>query len=268
MIAWIESQRPKNTRASYNTYGTAFLKYAEDTGLNPKSPTTLASFMKFSLERGLSGSTINSSITSAAAHIYRYDKDVNITQDPLVKEMKKVVKNLTPEPKQMKPLEVDHLKRMSGLIKPLLQDVRDYFLLLLMTVAMLRESEAVALEPKDVECLVIENEECLVIRVVKQVTKVRRGNTIVVASSADKSICPVFWFKLLNKRRDTRAKKWFHTISKAKNKHPRGLSKNTPYHIIKKWLKKIMSIQKAMGPTAAEGEVSQQQWQQMLKCYW
>ena len=112
MIVWIENQRPKNTRASYNTYGTAFLKYAEDTGLNPKSPTTLASFMKSSLERGLSGSTINSSITSAAAHIYRYDKDVNITQDPLVKEMKKVVKKLTPEPKQMKPLEVDHLSRL------------------------------------------------------------------------------------------------------------------------------------------------------------
>ena len=65
MIAWIESQRPKNTRASYNTYGVAFLKYAEDVGLDPKSPITLASFMKSSLERGLSGS-INSSITSAA----------------------------------------------------------------------------------------------------------------------------------------------------------------------------------------------------------
>ena len=107
--------------------------------------------MRFSLDRGLSGSTINSSITSAVAHIYRYDKEVNITQDPLVKEMKKVVKDLTPEPKQMRPLEVDHLRRMSRIIKPSFKDLRDYFMLLLMTVAMLRESEAVALGPRDVE---------------------------------------------------------------------------------------------------------------------
>ena len=239
IIKWIESQRPKNTRASYNLYGSAFLKYAAEGGLDPKSPVTLASFMRFSLDRGLSGSTINSSITSAAAHIYRYDKDVNITQDPLVKEMKKVVKNLTPEPKQMRPLEVDHLRRMSRIIKPSFKDLRDYFMLLLMTVAMLRESEAVALGPRDVECLVIENEECLVVRVAKQTTKVRRGNTIVVAMSTDKSICPVYWFKLLESRRDSRATSWFHTISRAGSKQPRALSKNTPYRIVKKWLKRI-----------------------------
>ncbi len=139
IVKWIESQRPTNTRASYNLYGSAFLKYAEERGLDPKSSVTLASFMRFSLDRGLSGSTINSSTTSAVAHIYRYDKEVNITQDPLVKEMKKVV---TPEPKQMKPLEVDHLRRMSRFIKPSFEDLRDYFMLLLMTVAMLRESEA------------------------------------------------------------------------------------------------------------------------------
>jgi hypothetical protein len=117
--------------------------------------------------------------------------------------------------------------------------LRDYFILLLMTVAMLRESEAIALEPKDVECLTIENEECLVVRVVKQVTKVRRGNTIVISMSANKRVCPVYWFKLLETRRDKSATKWFHTISKQGGKKSRALSKNTPYHIVKKWLKKI-----------------------------
>ncbi len=84
----IESQRPTNTKASY---------YAQEKELNPKSPVTLASFMKSSLGRGLSKSTINSSVTSAVAHIYRYviDNKIEITKDPIVKETMTIVNNLT-----------------------------------------------------------------------------------------------------------------------------------------------------------------------------
>jgi hypothetical protein len=34
-------------KTSYNHYGEAFLKYAEEKELDPKSPLTLASFMRF-----------------------------------------------------------------------------------------------------------------------------------------------------------------------------------------------------------------------------
>jgi hypothetical protein len=120
----------------------------------------------------------------------------------------------------MKPLEIDYLRKMSQLIKP---QIKDYFMLLLMTVAMLRESEAVTLKPEDVECLSIENEECLVVRVAKQTTKVR-GNTILIAMSTDKRVCPIFWFKLLASRRDKQAKTRFHTISNRYQRKPPTIS--------------------------------------------
>ena len=64
---------------------------------------------------------------------------------PLIKQLMKVVKESTPTPVQKKPLEMDHIKMMAALVKSHYLHVRDYFMILLMTVCMMRESEAVAL---------------------------------------------------------------------------------------------------------------------------
>ena len=84
--------------------------------LEEEKVITLASFMKASLDRGLSRFTINSSILSAAADLFRYD-DVPMHRKPLIKQLMKVVKESTPTPVQKKPLEMDHIKMMVALVK-------------------------------------------------------------------------------------------------------------------------------------------------------
>ena len=155
-------RRNHNTKTSYSTYSKQYLEYAASKGFDPKSEITLASFMKASLERGLSRSTINSSILSAAADLYRYD-DVPMNRGPLIAQLKKVVKESTPTPTQKKPLEMAHIRMMTTLVKPCFLHVRDYFMILLMTVCMMRESEAVALLATDVTLDVHDGAWCLVV---------------------------------------------------------------------------------------------------------
>ena len=100
----------------------------------------MASFMKASLERGLSRSTINSTILSAAADLYRYD-DVPLVRGALIDQLKKVVRESTPAPTQKKtararPREDDGYPREATLFTHM--HIRDFFMILLMTVCMMR----------------------------------------------------------------------------------------------------------------------------------
>ncbi len=73
--------------------------------------------MRALLERGLSRSTISSSIVSAAADMYKYD-DVPMGRGALITQLKKVVSESAPTPSQKKPIEMAHIRRMAVLVKP------------------------------------------------------------------------------------------------------------------------------------------------------
>jgi site-specific recombinase XerC len=149
LIAWNEERRNQNTKVLYSTYSKQYLESTTLRGFDPKSDISLASFMRASLERGLSRSTINSSVASSAADMYRYD-DVPMGRGALITQLKKVVSESTPIPSQKKPIEMEHIRRMDVLVKPCFVHVRDFHMILLMAVCMMRESEAVALLATDV----------------------------------------------------------------------------------------------------------------------
>ena len=239
LIAWIEQKRNQNTKASYSTYSKQYLEYAASKGFDPKSEVTLASFMKASLDRGLSRSTINSSILSAAADLYRYD-DVPMNRGPLIAQLKKVVKESTPTPTQKKPLEMVHIGMMAALVKPHYLHIRDYFMILLMTVCMMRESEAVALLATDVTLDNIDGAWCLVVLVqMSKTDQERAGHTILVSPSALRLTCPLFWYTVYDQTRAKDSKFLFHQAQGARRNVLEGLSASTPCHIVKNRLAEI-----------------------------
>ena len=193
--------------------------------------------MKASLDRGLSRSTINSTILSAAAQLYRYD-DVPMVRGALIDQLKKVVKESTPAPTQKKPLEMDHIKMMAARVRPNYLHTRDYLMILLMTVCMMRESEAVALLATDVTLNQLGGAWCLVVLVQKSKTdQERTGHTILVSPSALRLTCPLFWYTVYDQMRAKDSTYFFHQAGR--NDRLEGLSASTPCHIVKSRLAEI-----------------------------
>ena len=189
--------------------------------------------MKASLERGLSRSTINSTILSAAADLYRYD-DVPLVRGALIDQLKKVVRESTPAPTQKKPLELDHVRMMDTLVKPHYLHIRDFFMILLMTVCMMRESEAVNLLATDVTLDILGGAWCLVVLVqMSKTDQERAGHTILVSPSALRLTCPLFWYTVYDQARVKDSKYFFHQAQGGKRNALEGLSTSTPCHIVR-----------------------------------
>ena len=121
----------------------------------------------------------------------------------LIDQLKKVVKESTPAPTQKKPLEMDHIKMMAARVRPNYLHTRDYLMILLMTVCMMRESEAVALLATDVTLNQLGGAWCLVVLVQKSKTdQERTGHTILVSPSALRLTCPLFWYTMYDQLRE------------------------------------------------------------------
>ena len=235
LINWIESTRPVNTSRSYATYGKQFLLYAMLRDMDIVSPVTLASFMRHGLlVRGLSRSTLVSTIPSAVAHIFRY-MEAKPSRDPLVVEMKKAIVRQTKASVPKLPLKVDQLRLMADKVGPCLLEVRDFFLVLLMMVAMLRESEAAALREKDVWLDSSTGSHCLFVFVEKSKTdQARNGHTIVVGTAPMPMICPVFWYVCYIKVRGV-SPAFFYNL----NSPEYALATTTPNFVLKRLLVSI-----------------------------
>ena len=92
---------------------------------------------------------------------------------------------------------MDHLKMMATLVKPHYLHVRDYFMILLMTVCMMRESEAVALLATDVTLDRLGGAWCLVVMVqMSKTDQERTGHTILVSPSALRLTCPLLVYSI------------------------------------------------------------------------
>lgn len=197
LTAWIDANRPPNSTRAYSTYGRQYVAFASQRVLPLDSPVTLAAFMHHGLRvRGLGRNTLVSAIPTAVAHIFRYSESTP-TVDPLIREVKRTIRRLTPHPSHKLPITTAQLTRMVGLVTPNFCSIRNMFLLILMFLGFLRESEATALRRQDVWTLVQDGRSLLFIFIEKsKVDQIRHGHTVVMEASPSSPLCPVRWFRL------------------------------------------------------------------------
>jgi integrase len=198
--------------------------------------------MKDALEgRKLARSTLIKVIPSAVESLFRYEAE-SPARDPngtaLLKHTKRTISMLTPKSKPKLPILRKHLEAMveDCLDEP--QEVRDMFMLILMFVGFLRESEAVALLGTDVWVETVEEtgQEALYVVVRKSKTdQLSESATIVIGGCPGNRLCPVAWYRLhVSKRMDSLF--LFHKLANGKGQK---LAATTPNHTVKRWLGRI-----------------------------
>jgi len=243
MLAWIQDNRPASTRLTYTRYAKQYLKWAGDFGADYRCPITVVSFLRcFYEERGCAQSTIVV-VKSAIADIFRYAEMQKPTSSTLVNDTITTIKRLAPAPTPKKPLLMSQVKQMYALRGESLKDVRDYFLVLLMMVGIMRGEEAVNLKSEDVWLEEVETrsgrEKVLFVFIEKSKTdQFRHGHTVILSSfQEDRSVCPVLQYAIYRFMRDLDAKYFFHHIAtKDQNKR---LAPATTRQIVKERLVQI-----------------------------
>jgi site-specific recombinase XerC len=243
MEAWARSKSNDNTKASYRGYAKEYLKWCADRRLPSEDPAVVSAFIRYMLEdRKLSRGTINNTVTSAVADIFRFSKFAP-TRDPLVVACKKVVVSMTDASVGKKPLSREQLVQMVGRATPCEKDIRDIFMFILMFGGLLRESEVVGLKKAEVWLVDDEIEgEVLYISINKSKRdQEKRGATVVLAACPGSPLCPVKWFKLYSQvARSTTS--FFHSTFATAAK----LANSSPNGILKKWLAKLgVSVEEA-----------------------
>ena len=125
-------------------------------------------------------------------------------------------------------------------------EVRDMFLLILMFVGFLRESEAVGLCVEDVWLQKDTETDMDTLYVVVKKSKTDQFSenvTIVIGACPQSPLCPVRWY-LEHGGLRMNVEPLFHQLGKAAGQQ---LVKDTPNHILKKWMKKIKVDPKGYG---------------------
>jgi site-specific recombinase XerD len=222
-IAWVNSHANVNTAKAYKTYDKQFQQFCRQQGVPsfPAGAGTVAAFLRSLHERNLAKATVNNVACAAIANAYKFAGVPSPTTDPLVRATRKVIAKRSKPEQPKKPLEVWMLKKMAAACKQNdFTNVRDVFLTILLMAAMLRRSEAAALEVDDVWLDTLEDkqtgkqEEVLFIFVAKSKTdQERRGHTIVVGAADDAEICPLRWFRKYAAMRRKTAKALFHNAT-------------------------------------------------------
>ena len=240
LIAWTRKFRPPNTTKTYSTYAKQYLRYTEQRNLPPQSDISLGSFMRHALEdRNLARSTITKTIPSAVKDIFRFHEQRPHLHTELIKQISKVIVARTKPAVQKLPLLEEHIQKLCALVQPTFESVRNFFVLLMMMMAMLRESELANLMKQDVWVEIVNEEACLFILVeMSKTDQGREGHTIVLSSNVKMPwLCPVRWWCLyvgLRAQHDY----FFHTM-RTNSAAERRLANSTPNHILKEMLESI-----------------------------
>ena len=233
MEAWARSKGNTNTKASYKPYAKEYLKWCASQNYPSEDPAVLSAFLRYMVEdRKLSRGTINNTVTSAVADIFRFSNHTP-TRDPLVVACKKAVVSMTNAPEGKTPLPRALLEEMIGMSTAREQDIRDMFMFILMFGGLLRESEAVGLKKDEVwvEWDEVQGEVLYIFIDKSKIDQERKGDTVVLASCPSSPLCPVRWFRLYNSI--ARSKDFvFHSTFKSAAK----LANATPNGILKRWL--------------------------------
>jgi integrase len=239
---WIKDNAPANTKATYSVYGKQYMAYTAREHLRPQSQVALCAFMRDALvKRKLARSTLTSVIPAAVENLFKYEAE-SPARDPegtvLLRDTKRTISMLTAKSKPKLPILRKHLEAMAEDCLDTALDVRDMFMLLLMFVGFLRESEAVALLDADVWVEAVEEtgQDALYVTVRKSKTDQFSENaTIVIGGCPGHRLCPVAWYHLyVSKRLDSPF--LFHKLAGGKGTK---LANTTPYHTVKRWLGRI-----------------------------
>jgi site-specific recombinase XerD len=236
LLEWIKEHTPVNTTTTYSVYQSQYVQFCLDTGIEMGTTESACSFIRDALEnRGLARSTLTSVIPSAISDLYKYTAQAGLTATPLMRATKKVVLRLTSPSVAKLPVTKTHLHDMLVQVKPTQLDIRDMFLMILMFLGFLRESEAVALKLEDLFIGDLDGIEVLYIKVspLAKNDKDRNGSTVILAGSDKSPLCPLKWFKMHKSVRNSST----HVFHKEGYDEP--LAPKSPNFIFKKWLKKI-----------------------------
>jgi site-specific recombinase XerD len=236
LLEWIAEHTPVNTVSTYAVYQKQYIQYCLRTSTEMGTTESACSFIRDALEnRGLARATLTSVIPSAISDLYKYTEHAGLTTTPLMRAVKKVVLRMTAPAVSKLPVTKDHLYNMVAKVTHCAQDIRDMFLMILMFMGFLRESEAVALTPDDLFIGTLDNFEVLYVKIspLAKNDKDRNGSTVILSGSVESPLCPLKWFNLhTGFRRSTTHV--FHQVDGVK-----PLATKTPNFIFKKWLVKI-----------------------------
>ena len=239
IIGFIKNTQNGNTSTAYKTYAEQYKRFAAERGIETVAAESLCEFMMHGLlERDLSRSTLTDMIPAAVEDMFRYEASSPGRDEPaLMKGIKKAIRSLTKPSVPRKPILRAQLERMATGAGTSPHAVRDRFILILMFVGCLRESEAVQLLNEDVHLGKAEDgSEILYVRIRKSKTDQYGENaTIVISGCRGSPICPVMWYK---RHRTARRESTFlfHKIPKGS---VAPLGKTTPNELIKKHLRSI-----------------------------
>ena len=209
---WFRQHQPQGTSGAYGTYWTQFTEFCalHNQPSLPADPDMVAFFMRWLTEhsrsnpnRGLGRNTINKTVLAAIAQAHVLNGLPSPTAAAIISKIKRTVIEVTPRPKSKNPLHISHFIAFFGHIRRnSFIDVRDYFLLLLMFLAILRRSEAVSLRLNHVyKQQISPGHWVLVVWVgITDHTKTDRGRDgeymLLDSNPTDRRVCPCTWHTL------------------------------------------------------------------------
>ena len=192
---WVLSNQPKGTTDAYASAWRGFVSFclAHNRACLPAAPATVGMYLRTLQVAGKARSTINKTTVSAIKRYHEIYGFAPPTGGADIKLIKRVVTKLTPPPTPKLPLEKVHLKRMTQIAQNNFIDQRDVFMLKLMFLGLLRESEVVALKFTDV-VLHQQDKGTYYLSVFVETSKTDQGSfgeIVVIEQAEDPLICIV-----------------------------------------------------------------------------
>jgi len=238
VVEWIRTNAVANTKTTYVTYQKQYKEYTQAEGLDPSKGEALCSFMRHGLEeRALSRSTLTKVIPSAVADLFRFENLSPTDDRALLRGTKDVIARKTKPSVPRKPISRAQLLEMARVCKNDPTQVRDVFILLLMFLGFLRESEVVALQTDDVWIGRAPGQPLEVVYMVIRKSKTDQTGenaTILLSACPGSDLCPVKWLRHHRRLQPSQGKHLFCAVKGAN-----ALSRRTPHQLVRKWLQRI-----------------------------
>jgi site-specific recombinase XerD len=238
LMEWINIRRPRSTVRNYESITKEFLEYSRNKGLTPKTDVAVASFMRYTVTdrpRKLSRTTVCQNIPSAISDHFRYTEGKRPTDSELIKQLKKSIERTVPKTVRDKlPVTMTMLQDFVASMELTKASIRDVFMAILMTFAMLRTSEVVQLRKEDIES----DSDSLTLLIRRSKTDQSGEGAQVVISETRTCICPLKWYRIFCGVRNPHATFLFHRMGTSKDMDS-PLSTATPNFVIKRLIKSI-----------------------------
>lgn len=222
VLAFVKANAVPGTEKRYSNGVKQFRAWCEAQGLVafPASEETVAAFLKHKYEtQNIKPSTARG-YTSAIAAEYKFSSHPK-PEGPLLRAVKDVIARKAPPPTHKDPISKDLLLRvLADSNRGRWIDARDDFMLVLLIVTGMRESEEVALRAEDVwiEKMPVNGgeQEVLVVFIQKSKTDQERiGHTVLLPRAKDERVCPLRLFERWSRLRSEKATHVFHARQKS-----------------------------------------------------